>query len=264
MVELLTGWLNNLKNADHVGVTTQIYNTVKEADINNDMYKTAAKALEKAIGDEDEAYRKTLKDWTVEELKATDAEQDGLMKCIRSVLAGHAALPDGQPTKQKAKELLLLWREYDFRLNDSYSGEAAKVINMYQDVERRKADAEEIGIWKFFEEAKRKAEEIQRLLDERFVGLASRDVGEMRKARGATDTVVKQLYQMLEALQAFAASDALTELVRKLRAIEDYARVYYLKSSASSAENSPEGGTGDGDGGDAGEDSSGTPPWGGD
>ena len=103
MIELLTGWLGALKNADHVGITTQIYELVKKTEVNNDMYKTGVAALAKAIAKEDEAYKKTQKDWVVEELKTVDADLDAYMKGIRSIVSGHAALPATAATTQKAK-----------------------------------------------------------------------------------------------------------------------------------------------------------------
>lgn len=263
MITILTSWLSHLKNADHVGVTTQIYDAVKEAGIVNDFYTAATKALAKAIADEDEAYKKTMKDWTVEQLKSTDMRQDAYMKCLRSMLSGYAMLPEDDKRTQKAKEILQLWKDYAFDTGDSYSGESAKVVNMYQEVEKKKADAEELHVWELFEEAKKAAEKIQQLLSERFNDLASRNVGEMKAARAATDLTIKQLYQMLETLQSFAPSETLIELLKKLRAIEDYARVYYLKTTASGADDTPGGTPGTPDDEEE-EDTSGTPPMGGD
>lgn len=239
MIELTSSWLNNLKNADHVGVTTQIYEVVKKSEIDTDAFRAAKEALAKAIADEDEAYKKTLKDWVVEELKTTDNNMDNYMTCIRSMLTGQAALPDTEPEKQKAKQLLQLWKEYAFSTADSYSGESAKVLNMHQEAEKSKADAEALHVWTYFDKAKAEAEKVQKLLGERLEGLATRELGEMRKARTATDAVIKQLYGMIGALQKFTPDEALTELAKRLRAIEDYARVYYLKGSASGADDTP-------------------------
>lgn len=247
MIELLTGWLGQLKNADHVGVTMQINDAVKGTEITNETYKTAAAALAKAIEGEDDAYRKTQKDWAVEQLKTVDGKMDAYMKGMRSILAGHAALPDDEELKQKAKELLQLWKDFDFKTFDSYSGESAKVINMFQEVTKRKADAEAVGVWGYFEKAQRLALDIQELLSERFDELASRTVDELKAARRATDTAIKQLYLVLTSLQVLSPTAELTELVKKLRAIEDYARVFYLKSSSSSGDNTPGEGTGGGE-----------------
>lgn len=228
MTELLTSWLSGLKNADHVGITKQIFETAQGTNISNETYKLAVATLSAAIQVEDDAYKRTQKDWAVEQLKSADVEMDNYMKAIRSILAGHAALPDGEPTKQKAKEILHLWKDYAFKLSDSYSGESSKIVNMYQEVEKEKAAAQEIGIWGYFEKARRKALEIQNLLNERFDDLASRTVGEMKKARALTDAAIKQYFQVVNSLQVLNSSDTVTELARKLRAIEDYARVYYL------------------------------------
>lgn len=255
MIELLTGWIGNLKNADHVGITTEIYDTVKTTDLSNETYKNTLAALKVAIENEDIAYRKTLKDWTVEQLKSTDARMDQYMKSIRSMLAGHASLPDGEPQKRPGAELLQLWKEYDFKLSNGYSAESTKVINMYQDVERRKVEAQALGIWEYFEKAKEQATKIQQLLDNRFTEMASRTVGELRNARAATDATIKQLYQVINSLQVLNPSDILTALSKKLKAIEDYARVYYLRTSISRNNSgyfppfAPDGGGGDNGGG---------------
>ena len=239
MIELLTGWLGQLKNADHVGVTMQINDAVKGTEITNETYKTAAAALAKAIEGEDDAYRKTQKDWAVEQLKTVDGKMDAYMKGMRSILAGHAALPDDEELKQKAKELLQLWKDFDFKTFDSYSGESAKVINMFQEVEKQKANAEEMGVWTYFEQAKKLALQIQELLNDRFNDMASRTLGEMRKARQATDLAIKQIFMVVNSLQVLQPSDQVTELVRKLRAIEDYAKMYYLRVPISGDELPP-------------------------
>lgn len=237
MTELLTGWISNLRNADHVGVTTQIYETVKEAAIDNEMYKTSVAVLGKAIEAEDEAYRKTLKDWTVEELKKVDGDMDSYMRGIRQILSGHSMVPESEEMQIKALEMLQMWKDYDFRTSDGYNSESSKVINMFQDVQKRKSDAEALGVWRYFEKAEKLAQEVQKLLSERFTELSSRTIGEMRKARTQTDTSIRQTYQLISLLQNLAPSETLTALAKRLRAIEDYARVFYLKTQASKGPN---------------------------
>lgn len=265
MIVLLTSWLSALKNADHVGVTTQIYDAVKKAELSNDAYKAQVKELAKAIEGEDEAYKKTQKDWAVERLKAVDTEMDSYMVAIRSIVAGHAALPEAEEHKQPALEILHLWKDYAFKLSDSYSAESSKVINMYQEVAKQQAAAEKLGIWTYFGKAKEKAEEVQRLLAERFTDMASRTAGELKEARSATDQAIKQLYQVINSMQVLLPGEELTELSKVLRSIEDYARIYYLKTGASSGENRPDDGTGLPDiGGEGDDDDNQAPPFGGD
>ena len=261
MIELLTGWLGNLKNADHVGMTTQIYDVVSKTEVSNDMYKAGVAALAKAVAKEDEAYKKTQKDWAVNQLKAVDTDLDDYMKGIRSIVAGHAALPATAPTRQKGMELLQLWKEYDFKLSDSYSSESSKVVNMFQDVEARRKDAEELGVWSLFEKANELAVQIQDLLGDRFKELGSRILGEMANTRVATDLAIKQLYMVISTIQVFESGETVTAMARELRAIEDYARVYYLKMPTSSGDDTP---TETPDGGDTtpggGSSSGNTPP----
>ena len=43
MVKLLVSWIAHLKNADHMGIVTQIYDAVKDTDIDNDTYKACTR-----------------------------------------------------------------------------------------------------------------------------------------------------------------------------------------------------------------------------
>lgn len=264
MVEILTSWLNHLKNADHVGVTLEIYGNAKEAGISNEAYKAALATLAKAIEDEDIAYKKAQKDATVGKLRDTDKGLDSYMRGIKLLLRGHEAMPEPADLSQKAKAMLQLFKEYGFTSSESYVGEAAKVVNMFQDVEKRKADAEALGVWSHFEKAKEEALKVLALLDDRFDTMATRVAGEMKAARTATDAAVKQLYQVITSMQTIMPETKVTDLAKKLRAIEDYARIYYLKTGASRADDTPTappssgGGTGGGD-----DEDDGMPPPGG-
>lgn len=232
MTELLTSWIGHLRNADHVGITTEIYDSAKAAGISNELYAGALTALETAVKAEDEAYRKVIKDWKVEELKQADEKLDAYMRGIRQILTGHSSMPD-EPQRKKAQELLQLWKVYNFKSNDGYTAEASKVINMYQDVERRKADAESLGVWSHFEQALEWAQKVLDLLDQRFTELSTRAKGEMKNARSQTDSAIKKLYQLINSLQLVLPSEQLTALALKLKTIEDYARIYYLHIGAS-------------------------------
>ena len=258
MIELLTGYLSTLRNADHVGVTQQIYDTVKDADIENDLYAAAAATLKKAIADEDDAYKKTQKDWAVEDLKLIDGQLDAYMRGLRQIVAGHADLPATVKTKQAGLLMLQLWKDYQFKLTDSYTAESSKVINMFQEVEKNKEAAQSLGIYDLFKEADKLARQIQELLNARYDDIASRTVGEMRTARKNTDQAIKKAYQVIDALQVLENSDKLTELLKKLRAIEDYARTYYIKGGASDRDNTPEETPGGGSGSDSGSGDSGS------
>lgn len=241
MVEILSSWLTRLKNADHVGVTIEIYENAKSADIANATYKAALAVLAKAIDAEDDAFKKTQKDWAVEKLRDTDQGLDSYMKGIRLLLLGHAAMPEPDELRQKATEMLHMWKDYGFKTTESYVGEAAKVVNMFQDVEKRRADAEALGVWAYFEKAQKEALKVLDLLDDRFTELATRVTGEMKAARAATDQAIKNLYQVLTSMQLLMPESKVTELAKKLRAIEDYARLYYLKTTASRGDNTPDG-----------------------
>ena len=246
MIDLNYSYLYSLNNANHVGVTVQINNEAQAFVSDNPTLTAAKTALAAAINREDIAYLKTQKDWNVERLKTEDYTLDRLMICVRSILAGHAALPDGYPLKQKAKEFLQLWKDFGFQTSDSYSGESSKVINMWQEVSARQSDAEALGIYGYFQDAHAQALLIQQLLSHRFDELSSRIVGELKDARLATDSAIKQLYLVFSSMQVLSPTAELTALARKLKAIEDYARQYYLKTTTSSSSSNGSGGSGGG------------------
>lgn len=233
MIELLQGYLNNLNNADHFGVVTQINNEAQSFTTENQMLADAIAGVNTSYQVEDTAYMKSNKDWNVELLKKEDKKLDEIMVAVRAIIAGHAALPDDFPLKQTALEFLQMWKDYDFQTSDSYSGESSKVINMWQTVSARQSDAEALGIYTYFQAAYEQALLIQQLLNQRFDELAGRIVGELRDARQATDTAVKQLYLVINSMQVLTPSEELTALARKLKTIEDYARQYYLREKTS-------------------------------
>ena len=234
MIELLAGYLGGLKNADHFGVVTQINTPIQQLETENQVFIQAANGLNSAIKAEDVAYKKTQKDWNVERLKDEDKKMDDLLIGTRSILAGHAAMPDGEALKQPAREILQLWKDFNFKTNDSYSGESSKIINIYQEVAKRQSDAEALGVWTYLQKARQQAVTVQSLLALRFDELSSRVVGELKEARANTDAAVKQVYQIVNSLQILMPSAEITALAQKLKAIEDYAKQYYLKSSTSS------------------------------
>ena len=263
MIELLAGYLGGLKNADHFGVVTQINTPIQQLETENQVFLQAANGLNTAIKAEDVAYKKTQKDWNVERLKDEDKKMDDLMIGTRSILAGHAAMPDGEALKQPAREILQLWKDFNFKTNDSYSGESSKIINIYQEVVKRQSDAEALGVWTYLQKARQQAVTVQSLLSLRFDELSSRVVGELKEARANTDSAVKQVYQIINSLQILMPSAEITALAQKLKAIEDYAKQYYLKTSTSSDGGeptpTPDGGGSDDGGGSSDGDSDVTP-----
>ena len=236
MIELLAGYLRALSNANHYGVVRQIMNNLMNFETANQVYLTALSEANLKFDEEDVAYKKTQKDWNVDRLKAADEVLDDYMIAIRAILAGYAALPDGEDMKQPAKEFLQLWKDFDFKTNDSYSGETSKVINIYQEVQKKQAQAEALGLWTYFRKAAQQAQVVQNLLDARFSEMSSRTVGELKAAREATDAAVKQVYTVLNSMQVLVPSDDLTTLCRKLKSIEDYAKQYYLKDNGAASD----------------------------
>ena len=252
MIELQQSYLNKLNNADHFGVITQINNEAQGFATDNPVLSSAIAGVNTCHQGEDDAYMKSNKDWNVERLKTEDEKLDKIMVPIRAIVAAHAALPDGFPLKQTGIEFLQMWKDYNFQTHDSYSGETSKVINMWQTVSARQADAEALGIYTYFQAAYQQAVLIQQLLNQRFDELAGRVVGELREARQATDDAIKQLYLVINSMQVLTPSDELTALARKLKTIEDYARQYYLRESHSGSGSGEGGQQGGGNGGSQG------------
>lgn len=252
MIELQQSYLNKLNNADHFGVITQINNEAQGFATDNPVLSSAIAGVNTCHQGEDDAYKKSNKDWNVERLKTEDEKLDKIMVPIRAIVAAHAALPDGFPLKQTGMEFLQMWKDYNFQTHDSYSGETSKVINMWQTVSERRSDAEALGIYTYFQAAYEQAVLIQQLLNQRFDELAGRVVGELREARQATDDAIKQLYLVINSMQVLTPSDELTALARKLKTIEDYARQYYLRESHSGSGSGEGGQQGGGNGGSQG------------
>lgn len=248
MIVLQQGYLNNLNNADHFGVITQINNEAQGFTTDNPMLVSAIAGVNSCHQGEDAAYMKSGKDWNVNRMKTEDGKLDKIMVAVRAIVAAHAEMPDGFPLKQTGIEFLQMWKDYDFHTSDSYSGETSKVINMWQTVSARQADAEALGIYTYFQAAYQQALLIQQLLNQRFDELAGRVVGELREARQATDDAIKQLYLVINSMQVLTPSDEITALARKLKTIEDYARQYYLREKTSGGSGS-EGGNGNNEGG---------------
>lgn len=237
MIELQQSYLNNLNNADHFGVITQINNEAQGYATENPVLASAIAGVNTCHQEEDVAYLKSNKDWNVERLKKEDEKLDGIMVAVRAIVAAHAAMPDGFPLKQTGMEFLQMWKDYNFQTHDSYSGETSKVINMWQTVSARQSDAEALGIYTYFQAANEQAVLIQQLLNQRFDELAGRIVGELRDARQATDAAIKQLYLVINSMQVLTPSAELTAFARKLKTIEDYARQYYLREKTSDGSN---------------------------
>lgn len=257
MIELGNGWMHGLKNAYHFSVARQIDGVMAEVETASQPLIAARTAVHTAFTGEDTAYKRLQKDWNVETLKAEDRKLDDYMIGIRKILDGHASMPDGEALKQPGRELLQMWKEFDFSTTDGHAAEASKVLNMWQIVADRQADAEALGVYVYFQKAATQANTVLDLVQGRTDERSQRIVGELKTARAATDAAIKQLYQVINSMQVLMPSDDITALARQLKGIEDYARQYYL-SGGSSDEPEPEpsedgeqdgGGSSDGGGG---------------
>lgn len=234
MTELLTSWLRNLNNASHFSIVSQIRENLATLETENTIYNAALTELSLAVDNEDKAFKITQKDWTVDKLRSTNQILDSYMSAIRAIISGYTTLPDSEPNKQKAKELLQLWKEFNFKIKDSYSSESSKVLNIWREVEKRKDDAKALNVLVYFQKAVEQANTIQQLLDQRFIELSKRVIGESKTARDKTDIAVRQIYKILNSLQVLMPTDELEALIRKLKAIEEYTKQYYFRDTSSS------------------------------
>ena len=235
MIELFSGYLRNLNNGNHFGVVGQIITQLDAYDTDNPAYLATRQKLKDLYKEEDEAYNRSQKDWTVEKLKKADELMDSYMIGIRSILAGHASMPESEPLVQPAKEFLQLWKDFNFKTSDSYASESSKIINMYQEVKKRLPEAEKLGIDLYFKKATDLAVQIQDLLSQRFKELSSRTVGELKNAREASDNAIKEAYLIVQSMQILLPSEEITALAKKLKTVEDYAKKYYMKDTGENA-----------------------------
>jgi hypothetical protein len=235
MTVLTNRWMAKLKNSNHYSTALEIYNFCVASGIDTPAFVTATEDLHTACQAEDVAYKKLSKDWNVERLKAEDRKMDLLMIGLRKILDGHASMPDDEPLKQPAKELLQMWKEFDFSTSDGYSSEASKVINMVQIVNEHQADAEAMGVLGYFNRAATQAQTVLQLVSGRTDQRSRRVVGEIRNARAATDAAVHQLYAIINSMQVLMPSEALAVLVAQQKAIENDARQYYLDGGGSAS-----------------------------
>lgn len=270
---LTSSYLSRLTNANHDGVTQQICNRLQEAKVSNPMYAEAVKAVVEARQQEDDAYRRySNKDFVSDDLRAADQLQDKYMTAVRGILRGILYLPETEPIYRKAQLAEQLFRDFQFSTHNGFEAEATKITNM---VQQWKADKhytlEELGISEWVDKADQQAKLVLNLIAQRVENESMKVKGEMAAARKVTDEAIERAYSLLNALNTFDPSTALTELMSLLFSIEDRARMYYLPGGKTEGGNplpNPGDGTdsgdeGDGDGGDD-EENDDAPPFGGD
>ena len=241
-MSLGTTYLGKVTTAEHGGVVRQIVGKLHGASISNEMYTQRLNDVDSTAQAEDDAYTHSLKDFNSDRLHNEDDITDMYVKAVRAIFGGYAELPDSEPNRQKAVELLRVFKDYNFSPSDSYTAEAEKIRNMNQVFQTRTADLQALGVADYWAQAVTHAANMEQLLSQRFDDIATRVVGEMKTARANTDNAIKAMYELLAAMKVMMPSAELNNLISQLDAIEAYAWQYYLGGKGSSS-SSGSGGT---------------------
>ena len=240
--ELNTAWLAQLANAHHDGTTQQIDDFVQAFETDNLMLIQKRTALHQRRQTEDDVWLKEQRDAAVPQLEKADHEQDCYVTAFRYTTQAHASLPEGEPTRQEAKQCLQVLKDFNLSTREAYGSESDKIIQMQQNLQSHQAFLEQIGAWTFFLKAVTAAQQVRQLLGQRAQTKGEFVKGEMKSARRQTDLAIADLYKTLMAMQELMPSEALTALITQLKGVELYAKQYYI-ASASGASTNVAGGT---------------------
>ena len=221
-------YLRGLTVAEHSGVVRQIVGKLHGSSISNELFTQRLNDVDSAAQAEDDAYTRSLKDFNSDRLKEEDDIVDSYVKAVRAILNGYAELPESEPNRQKAVELVRVFKDYNFSPSDTYTAEAEKIRNMNQVYQTRTADLQALGVADYWAQAVTHAANVEQLLSQRFDDVAARVVGEMKTARANTDNAIKAMYELLAAMKVMMPSTELNNLISQLDAIETYAWKYYL------------------------------------
>ena len=227
-MSLNTSYLRDVTTAEHGGLVRQILGKLQGVSISNEMFTQRRNDVASAAQAEDDAYTRSLKDFNSDRLREEDSIVDCYVKAVRAILNGHIELPASEPKRQKAVELVRVFKDYNFSPSDTYTAEAEKIRNMNQVYQTRIADLQALGVADYWAQAVAHATSVEQLLSQRFDDVAARVVGEMKTARTNTDNAIKAMYELLTAMQVMMPSTELNNLISQLEAIEAYARQYYI------------------------------------
>lgn len=249
--QLPFSWLGDLSNAHHDGTSQQIDDFALAFATNNQVFIAKRNNVHTARVREDEVWLKSQRDPTVKLLEGANKVMDNYIGAFHYIISGHACLPEGEPTREEARECLQIMRDYKFKTTDTYGAESDKIIQMEQNLQSHQAFLTQIGAWTFFTQAVAQANLVRQYLGERAKTKGEFVKGEMKAARKATDQAIADLYVTVVAMMDLMPSDELTNLYNQLKGLELYARQYYLKDNhagSGSGSNSGGGTSGGGDG----------------
>ena len=123
-MSLAITYLGKVTIAEHGGIVRQILGKLQGASISNEMFTQRLNDVASAVQAEDDAYTRSLKDFNSDRLKAEDDIVDSYVKAVRAILNGYAELPESEPNRQKAVELVRVFKDYNFSPSDTYTAEA--------------------------------------------------------------------------------------------------------------------------------------------
>lgn len=126
-MSLAITYLGKVTIAEHGGIVRQILGKLQGASISNEMFTQRLNDVASAVQTEDDAYTHSQKDFNSDRLKEEDGIVDCYMKAVRAIFNGYAELPESEPNRQKAVELVHVFKDYNFSPSDTYTGEAEKI-----------------------------------------------------------------------------------------------------------------------------------------
>lgn len=234
--------LRSLPNDKHLGAAGQICDIIVSFDFPNfPLFATRKTAMIECRDAEDAAYTRTVKDFNSDDMKTHDNYRDSYMSAARGILNGWALLPDIEPQKRMALQMLQVYKDYKFSTSDSYTGESVKIENMWQVFETKETVLRELGVWEILEKAVDENDAVKSYFSNRINELATRVIGELRDARTATDDAYRSFCEVLDAILVLAPSADASTLESRLNALTDYYKQYYLKGGSSSSSSSNSG-----------------------
>ena len=236
--ELTTSYLSRLSNANHDGVTAQIYERLVAFTTSNQLLTEAVAGVGTARTAEDVAYKRvSAKDFVSDDLKKEDQIEDRYMVTVRGMLNALTELPDDEPMKRKAEEALQVFKDFHFLTTNGYEAEARKTLNMVQEWQTPgKYDIAALGIGPWIEKANVQAGKVLQLVAQRVDNESAKVKGELADARKVTDAAIRRAFDVLNAMTVLTPSAELSALVNVLFGIEDRAKQYYINGASPSGE----------------------------
>lgn len=227
---------SKLPNDKHLGAGTQIWDIIADFEVATQPLLGERKTIfHNAVLAEDSAYKRSPKDFNSDDMHKADDFRDDFMQAVRMILQGYTLLPDISPLKRMAEEMYQVFKDYKFSTGDSYTGQSVKMDNMWQVFSENQSKLETLGVWSLLEQAMVYNAQVKSYFAARIDQLSTRVVGEMRDARAATDQAYQQLCDVLDAMSVLTPSAELSALERRLNALVDYYKQYYIRSSSGSS-----------------------------